>query len=240
MKIEVYTDGGCLHNGKKNAQAGFGYYFPAHPELSHAERVPDSQPQTNNRGELLGILEAMKKTAQSFEASKVCLHIYSDSEYSINCLTKWAPNWIAKNWKTTMGKDVANRDLIEECLSLFLQFESYTMTHVLAHTGGDDERSKNNHIVDRMISNILTPEVPCTRVAKVVGPLQLMGPPVSEAELYAWCRANMDTLDPASLRSSMLSAYTKTMKKNGYEVVKRTLHRTSEYRLTAGILTSEE
>ena len=41
-----------------------------------------------------------------------------DSEYSINCITKWAPNWELKNWKRK-GKDVANKELIATILNLY-------------------------------------------------------------------------------------------------------------------------
>jgi ribonuclease HI len=235
MKLEVYTDGGCTHNGKQNAQASYGYYFPEHKELSFASRVPADQPQTNNRGELLGILEAIKKAQASFPAADVNLHVFTDSEYSKNCITKWLPGWIAKGWKTSSGTAVLNRDLIEDISGRLLCFESHTFTYVRAHTGGDDEMSKNNHIVDRMVSNILNPEeaVPVAKV-DVKGPLQMMGPPVSETQLYNWCIANLKELDPVILRTSIISAYTKSMKKNGYEVTKQKLHRTNEYRLIAG------
>lgn len=94
MKVQVYTDGGCTHNGKKDARASYAYYFPDHPSLSHADRVPDDHPQTNNRGELLAIQTGVNKAAGSFDASDVDLYIYTDSEYSKNCLTKWIPGWI--------------------------------------------------------------------------------------------------------------------------------------------------
>jgi hypothetical protein len=86
-----------------------------------------------------------------------------------------------------------------------------------------------------MVAKILNPEevVPVMKV-DVKGPLQLMGPPVSETQLYNWCFANLHELDSSALRTAILTAYTKTMKKNGYEVTKQKLHRTNEYRLIAG------
>jgi ribonuclease HI len=235
MKVEIYTDGGCTSNGQKGAKASYGYYFPNHKELSFAALVPDDQPQTNNRGELLGILEGIKKAESSFPAKDVDLHIFTDSDYAKNCITKWLPGWIAKGWKTSTGSPVANKDLIEDISDRLICFDSYTFTHVRAHTGGGDEMSLNNHIVDRMVSKILNPEeiVPIVKVA-IKGPLQLMGPPVSETQLYNWCFANLNELDPSALRSAILTAYTKTMKKNGYEVTKQKLHRTNEYRLISG------
>lgn len=235
MKVEIYTDGGCMNNGQKGAKAAYGYYFPNNKELSFAALVPADQPQTNNRGELLGILEGIKKAESSFPAKDVSLHVFTDSDYAKNCITKWLPGWIAKGWKTSTGTSVINRDLIQDICDRLICFDSYIFTHVRAHTGGDDELSLNNHIVDRMVAKILNPEevVPVMKV-DVKGPLQLMGPPVSETQLYNWCFANLHELDSSALRSAILTAYTKTMKKNGYEVTKQKLHRTNEYRLIAG------
>jgi ribonuclease HI len=235
MKVEVYTDGGCESNGKPGAKAAYGYYFPHHKELSFAARVPDDQPQTNNRGELLGILEGIKKAKSSFPPEEIDLHVFTDSDYAKNCITKWLPGWIAKGWKTSTGQPVMNRDLIEDTSNQLLAFKSYAFTHVRAHTGGDDECSVNNDIVDRMVSKVIVPHqesAPAT-IVKVKGPLQMMGPPVSETQLYAWCRANLHELDQDAVRVAIISAYSKTMRKNGYEVKKHSLHRTNEYRLIA-------
>jgi len=236
MKIEVYTDGGCTYNGQVDAKASYGYYFPNHKELSFAARVPDEQSQTNNRGELLAILEAVKKTQASFPASEVNLSIYTDSEYAKNCLTKWLPGWVARGWKTATGSVVINRDLIEDITNIIVCFDSYTIIHVRAHTGGDDEFSRNNHIVDRMVANVIRPEQAkvIQPLAQVKGPLQLMGPPISETHLYNWCMSNLNELDSEAMRIAIITAYTKTMKKNGYDVVRHRLHRSVEYRLTSG------
>ena len=237
MKLRVFTDGACTHNGKPGAKASYAYWFPDHPSLSFAERVPADDPQTNNRGELLAILKAIEKAVSSFDASEVGIHVFTDSDYSRKCLTIWIPGWIQKNWKTSEGKPVANRDLIESISSKLLQFQSYTITHVRAHTNGDDELSKNNHIVDRMAVEVLEgkkEEIKPVRIEGIDGcPLQMMGPPISEATLVSWLRKNIDKLDENALNNALIQALSKTYKKNGFEVVRHKLHRTSEYRLVS-------
>ena len=37
----------------------------------------------------------------------------TDSEYLVDCLAKHVYRWKVNGWKTSKGKDVANRDLIE-------------------------------------------------------------------------------------------------------------------------------
>lgn len=241
MKVVLYTDGGCLHNGRPNAKASWAYFFPEHPELSQAGRVPQDQTQTNNRGELLGILNGIEKAIASFTADDVELYVYTDSEYSKNCLTKWMPGWIKKGWMTSAGTPVLNKDLIQTISGRLMQFRSYCINHVRAHTGGDDEFSRHNHTVDRMAAAALDddpaapapPEVKDVAVESIRGcPLQLLGPPVSDVALAKWCRQNLELLDPSALNSALLKVLGITMRKNGYDVVKKKMHRVTEYRLT--------
>lgn len=79
-----YVDDGCWHaGGWKNA--------------------------TNNRGELMAVLDLLDSTADAEEDLK----IFCDSQYVINALTKWMPGWKRKGWKKADGKEVLNRDLLE-------------------------------------------------------------------------------------------------------------------------------
>jgi len=246
MKIEVFTDGACSRNGKEGASASYAYWFPEHKGLSKAEKVPDNQPQTNNRGELLSILESVKCVSSNFPPSEIELQIYTDSMYSKNCLTTWVLGWIQRGWKTAENKDVANRDLIEDTVDRLSKFKSYTITYVKAHTGKDDYLSKQNDIVDKMAVLVLHPAEDTKTVTSntqevIVGcPLQLMGPPVSESALVKWCRENTDKLDKDAFETALISAFSKTAKKNGYAVEKQKLHRTSQYRLIACNLLSEK
>jgi ribonuclease HI len=66
MKVEIYTDGACSKNGKKGAQASWAFYFPEHKSISNAQRIPEGQTQTNQRGELMAISEAVKAAEVAF------------------------------------------------------------------------------------------------------------------------------------------------------------------------------
>ena len=48
--IIVYTDGACIHNGKKNALAGIGVYFGENDFRNTSSRI--SGKQSNNTAEL--------------------------------------------------------------------------------------------------------------------------------------------------------------------------------------------
>ena len=168
--MRVFTDGSCTSNGRKGAKAGFAAWFPDHPSWSSALRVPDDQDQTNNRAELSAIQLAVKTLEDRGEID--CdLVIYSDSEYSINCLTSWLPGWMNRGWKTAAGKDVLHQDLIKDITSRLSKFKSHRFVHVKAHTGGLDDLSKQNAVVDKMAQDVVNGVVPTPEVPVVVDEL---------------------------------------------------------------------
>lgn len=88
---------------------------------------------TNNQAELYAI-------AVAIENCKGPLLIRTDSEYSINCLTKWYVTWEVNGWKNAKGEQVANCEFIKYLLKKIekrdVQFE-----HVRGHYGDvDNER----------------------------------------------------------------------------------------------------
>lgn len=251
MKIRVFTDGACMRNGQVGARASYACWFPENKEISEANVVPDTDPQTNNRGELMGIKRAIEILLEKFDPNELDVHIYTDSQYSKNCLTVWLPGFIERNWKTSGYKggsssDVKNRDLIEETSGLLTRFKSYIISYVAAHTGGTDDLSKQNDIVDRMAVSVLNPEVADMKVIRtnteiaIDGlPVELMGPPANEDVLIDWCKKNIDKLDQDTLGSALITVLSKTLKKNGFILDKQRLHKRSIYRLTANNLIAE-
>jgi ribonuclease HI len=234
--VGIFTDGACSKNGKVGARASWAFYFPDHKSFSNAGRVPDDQPQTNQRGELMAIYEAIKTAELNFPSALTDLKIYTDSMYSKNCLTTWISNWVRNNWKTSQGGDVIHRDLIEETVNMLSKFKSFNITYVKAHTGDDDENSRNNDIVDKMATRVLddTPVkvVKSNKEEAIEGlPLKIMGPPVYEHDLTKWCLDNLDSLDKSYLNAAILSALSKTLKKKGFVMEKQRLHRSILYRI---------
>lgn len=240
MRVRVFTDGACSNNGKAGAQASYACWFPEHKELSKAERVPEDQPQTNNRGELMAIQEAVKIIESKFSYEETEVQIYTDSMYSKQCLTEWIIGWQANNFK---NNTILNRDIIEDTVNRLSKFKLHIISHIRAHTGKDDEFSKHNEIVDRMAVAVLNPEAANAKIVKtnqekpIDGlPIDMMGPPVSSRILTDWCRENLDKLDKEEVNTALLSALSKTLKKNGLILEKQRLHRTSVYRLIANNL----
>lgn len=184
----------------------------------------------------MAIYEAIKTAELNFPSALTDLKIYTDSMYSKNCLTTWISNWVRNNWKTSQGGDVIHRDLIEETVNMLSKFNSFNITYVKAHTGDDDENSRNNDIVDKMATRVLddTPVkvVKSNKEEAIEGlPLKIMGPPVYEHDLTKWCLDNLDSLDKSYLNAAILSALSKTLKKKGFVMEKQRLHRSLLYRI---------
>ncbi|RDL38231.1 putative Ribonuclease H [Venustampulla echinocandica] len=106
--LQVWTDGSSRGNGKKSAEAGVGVYFGVDDSRNVSERLGGS-PQTNQRAELTAILRALEIVDRDRT-----LEIITDSNYSINCSTVWYKNWEKRDWKTSEGTDVMNKDLVVE------------------------------------------------------------------------------------------------------------------------------
>ncbi|WP_166971946.1 ribonuclease H family protein [Brevibacterium atlanticum] len=101
MTIIAAADGSALGNP---GPAGWAWYVD--DDCWHAGGWKNA---TNNRGELMAVLDLLDSTADADEDLK----IFCDSQYVINALTKWMPGWKRKGWKKADGKEVLNRDLLE-------------------------------------------------------------------------------------------------------------------------------
>lgn len=150
MSIEVFTDGACLMNGSDNAVGGMGVHFPD-GELKDVSKVYRYGKCTNQKTELYAIYLALKYIDLVFDLSTLSVLIKTDSQYSINVLTKWIGNWLKNGWKTAKGTPVENKKLIEQ---IYEYVDNYDITfeHVMAHTGGKDYDSVNNDIADKLAS----------------------------------------------------------------------------------------
>ncbi|KAJ1835177.1 hypothetical protein LPJ63_001362 [Coemansia sp. RSA 2711] len=129
--IIVYTDGASSKNGRKDACAGVGVYFGENDPRNISEPLQGTR-QTNQRAELTAIQRAIEKT----EGSAKQLHIYTDSMYSINCLTNWFHKWERNNWVGSTGKPVDNQDIIKPTLDLIRARNGrIRFFHVRGHMG---------------------------------------------------------------------------------------------------------
>ncbi len=155
--IIIFTDGSCLGNGQNNPRGGWAFIvlktisnnqYAIDKEFKGAVKQKGDIPEqylwqiqdstlhvrdkiTNNICEFIAIAKAI----EYYKSLKIenSLTIYSDSEYCMNCLTKWINGWMSKGWKKADGKPVQNVGYIKYILSIGDGKVSFV--HVKAHSG---------------------------------------------------------------------------------------------------------
>ena len=173
------------------------------------------------------------------------LVIYSDSEYSINCLTSWLTGWMNRGWKTAAGKDVLHQDLIKDTTARLSKFKSHRFVHVKAHTGGLDELSKQNAVVDKMATDIVNgieakPEIPVVVDELFPGcPLRIMGGPTQQKDIVAWMRSSIDTLDKELIDKHLYKAFVEMCKERDVNLTRQVIAKTPVIRAERGHLQIE-
>ncbi|GMG25843.1 unnamed protein product [Ambrosiozyma monospora] len=107
----VYTDGAAKCNqSKKRRRAGYGVFFGDGDKRNIAAPVLGDH-QTNQVAELTAIEKAFDEIIK--DAFCVRYTIATDSQYSINCVTKWVHGWKKSGWINSQGKSVINKELIQ-------------------------------------------------------------------------------------------------------------------------------
>ena len=104
--VEIYTDGACRGNPGPGGWGAILRYGEGERELFGGEAQT-----TNNRMEMSAALEALRALKQP-----CIVDLYTDSQYLRQGVTQWLPNWVRRNWKTSAGDAVKNRDLWEALL----------------------------------------------------------------------------------------------------------------------------
>ena len=140
----AYTDGACKYNGSQRAKAGLGIHFSEMNNIKIndiSERLIYSK-QTNNAAELMAILRCLEKCLEYNVYQKI--YIYTDSDYSMKCITLWYPEWKKKGIK-----DKKNIDILHKINSIYGKLD-VEFIHIRSHTGLTDIHSLGNERADRL------------------------------------------------------------------------------------------
>jgi ribonuclease HI len=125
--IEIHTDGACLGNPGPGGWAALLRYNRTERELAGGEAHT-----TNNRMELMAAIMALEALRED-----CVIALYTDSQYVRQGITEWMPGWVRRQWKTSGGDPVKNRDLWE-------RLHAATLRHridwhwVKGHSGNPD------------------------------------------------------------------------------------------------------
>ena len=147
-KKYVYTDGACIHNGKKYAKAGIGIFFGLGDKRNVSERI--SGKQTNNAAELEAILRVFQILEKEIRKGDEYV-VMTDSEYAIKCMGSYGYKLALKHWKT--DKPIPNFEKVKAGFILFQNYPNVTLQHVRAHTGKKDAHSLGNEWADKLATS---------------------------------------------------------------------------------------
>lgn len=125
--FEIWSDGSCLDNNPKGGPGGYAVvalYGDLQIEISKG-----FYKTTNNRMEIMAVLEALSQLQERTEVK-----VYTDSQYTIDAVTKWVYGWMKRDWKTRNDEDVKNKDLFQKLYAL-CRFHKVEFIKVKAHVG---------------------------------------------------------------------------------------------------------
>lgn len=104
---DIITDGACSGNPGRGGWATIILHNGSATEFSGS-----AVDTTNNRMELTAALAGLQQAPRDHT-----IHVYRDSQYLINGITKWVNGWRKNGWKTRTGDPVENKDLWEALIA---------------------------------------------------------------------------------------------------------------------------
>ena len=126
--VQLFTDGACSGNPGPGGWA----FILRHPSSGkEIERSGGARDTTNNRMELIAVIEGLKSLTRP---SRV--ELFADSQYVVNGLREWLDGWIANDWKRGKKKrePVLNVDLWKQ-LDELRQVHIIELNWVRGHAG---------------------------------------------------------------------------------------------------------
>ena len=123
-----YTDGSASPNP---GPGGFAVIKDLKPHILGSEEGQTTNIRMEGKALIAAIQDAGDDNAE----------IYTDSEFWINVVTKWAPGWQARGW-TKKGGEIKNLDIVQEL------FELYTNSNVDLKWVRGHEGDEGNELAD--------------------------------------------------------------------------------------------
>ena len=115
-QVTIYTDGACSGNPGPGGWGAVLRYGKYEKELSGGAKET-----TNNRMELTGVIEALKRLKEPCSVD-----LWSDSKYVIEALEKrWVYAWRDNGWRRKDKKPALNADLWEILLAEIAKHEMH-------------------------------------------------------------------------------------------------------------------
>lgn len=139
-EVVIYTDGACSGNPGPGGWGVVMRWQGTDKEMYGAEPLT-----TNNRMELMAPIQALESLNR-----RCTVHLYTDSTYVRNGITKWLLTWKRNGWLTSARTPVKNEDL-------WRRLETATLAHdvhwhwVKGHAGHPDNERADQLAVRGML-----------------------------------------------------------------------------------------
>ena len=156
MKIQIWTDGSCKGNGKKDSYGGWAYVILIDGKIVHKDSHGVDN-TTNNQMELSAVIagiQALDKIKDKLIdlgdfnpliLQNINIEVFSDSAYLQRCWEeKWYKRWKVNGWVNSNREPVKNRELWEMLIPFF-EDSRFTFKKVKGHSG-----VSLNEMVDQM------------------------------------------------------------------------------------------
>lgn len=143
--LEAYCDGGAINNP---GLAGWAFYI-----LGVAKGYGYVEFATQNEMEITALTKCLSYIGKTTPAK-----IYCDSTYVVYGITQWIYGWMKKNWMTSSGNPVANRELWEELFKVYSP-DIHEIVHVKGHSGVEGNEIADSLVhkarEEKVVSNII-------------------------------------------------------------------------------------
>ncbi|KAK3945758.1 ribonuclease H-like domain-containing protein [Diplogelasinospora grovesii] len=114
--LVIRIDGACRGNGTPGARAAWAVYLGPGSRYNAFDLLRPALPQTSSRAEIEALVQALRIvrdiTKDDFRLQQV--RILSDSEYLVNAMGRWIPEWIEAGGRRANGKPVAHYQVLKE------------------------------------------------------------------------------------------------------------------------------
>ena len=111
--IDIFTDGACSGNPGPGGWGAILRKGGSERELFGGEALT-----TNNRMEMMAVIEALRALKEPVEA-----RVHTDSQYVQKGISEWIHGWKRRGWKTAGKEAVKNEDLWRELDRLAAQHQ---------------------------------------------------------------------------------------------------------------------
>lgn len=149
--FEIYTDGACASNGKKNAIGAWGWALFNKDQLIKYNSGLIKIGATNNVAEMTAIYNALMFIKNNYQNTDAKFVIISDSNYCINAIEKWCDKWESFGWYRNKSQtlEVKNKDLWIRIMRLVKRLKNVEYEWTRGHNG-----SVGNEFIDKIVNTM--------------------------------------------------------------------------------------